>query len=311
MRFFHETHIDFMGKRKIWYTISMLTLVIGLGSLFVRGLSFGIDFLGGTELVLRFDQPVGVGEVRSSLDKIGLGRSEIKTFGSERDILIRTGEQAPGMTLADTMRVTLRSSFPNNNFTVLKEDKIGPRIGHELRRDAVYAVIATLIVIMVYIGFRFKFIYGVTGVIALFHDVLVTLGICSLLNGVSSYLNLEMTQNMVAAFLTLIGFSINDTVIVFDRIRENLKIYRSEDLSTIMNKSINQTLSRTIITSGTLAMVLVILFLFGGEINRGFAFAFLVGTISGTYSSIYIASAMVLDWTQYQKKKLQTMKAAA
>ncbi len=311
MRLFHETHIDFMSKRKIWYFISVATLVIGLVSITVKGISFGIDFLGGTELVLRFDQPVAIGEIRSALDKIGLGRSEIKTFGSDRDILIRTGEQAPGMTVGDMMRETLKNAFPTNTFSVLKEDKIGPRIGHELRRDAVYAIIATLIVIMIYVGFRFKFIYGVTGVIAIFHDVLVTLGLCSLLNGVSPYLNLEMTQNMVAAFLTLIGFSINDTVIVFDRIRENLKIYRSENLATIMNKSVNQTLSRTIITSGTVVMVLVVLFLFGGEVNRGFAFAFLVGTISGTYSSIYVASAMVLDWTQYRKKKLQEVRAAA
>jgi preprotein translocase subunit SecF len=311
MRLFHETHIDFMGKRNVWYTVSLVTLVVGFTAVLIRGVSFGIDFLGGTELVLRFDQPVPIGEIRSVLDRVGLGRSEIKTFGSDRDILIRTSEQAPGTTLGDMMREALKGSFSNNNFTVLKEDKIGPRIGYELRRDAIYAVVATLIVIMVYVGFRFKFIYGVTGVIALFHDVLVTFGLCVLLNGVSPYLNLEMTQNMVAAFLTLIGFSINDTVIVFDRIRENLKIYRSEDLKTIMNKSINQTLSRTIITSGTVVMVLVVLLLFGGEVNRGFAFAFLIGTISGTYSSIYVASAMVLDWTQYRKKKLQAMKAAA
>jgi preprotein translocase subunit SecF len=311
MRLFHETHIDFMGKRNIWYTVSVITLLIGLVAVLLRGISFGIDFLGGTELVLRFDQAVPIGDIRSSLDKVGLGRSEIKTFGSDRDILIRTSEQAPGTTLGDQMRDALKSSFPTNNFSVLKEDKIGPRIGHELRRDAIYAVIATLIVIMVYVGFRFKFIYGVTGVIALFHDVLLTFGLCVLFNGVSPYLNLEMNQNMVAAFLTLIGFSINDTVIVFDRIRENLKIYRSEDLGTIMNKSINQTLSRTIITSGTVVMVLLVLLLFGGEVNRGFAFAFLIGTISGTYSSIYVASAMVLDWTRYQKKKLQVIKAAA
>ena len=311
MRLFHETHIDFMAKRKIWYTISVATLLIGFVSIFVKGLSFGIDFLGGTELVVRFEQPVAIGDIRSALDKIGLGRSEIKTFGSDRDILIRTGEQAPGTTLGDMMRESLKNAFPGNSFTVLKEDKIGPRIGHELRRDAVYAIIATLIVIMVYVGFRFKFIYGVTGVIALFHDVLVTLGLCALFNGVSPYLNLEMTQSMVAAFLTLIGFSINDTVIVFDRIRENLKIYRSEDLSTIINKSINQTLSRTIITSGTVLMVLLVLFFFGGEVNRGFAFAFLIGTISGTYSSIYIASAMVLDWTLYRKNKLQAVRATA
>jgi len=156
---------------------------------------------------------------------------------------------------------------------------------------------------MIYIGFRFKFAYGVMGVVALLHDVLLTLGLCALLNGVSPYLNLEITQNMVAAFLTLIGFSINDTVIVFDRIRENLKIYRSEDLGTIMNRSINQTLSRTVITSGTVLMVLIVLFFFGGEVNRGFAFAFLVGTISGTYSSIYVASALVLDWTIRKARK--------
>jgi preprotein translocase subunit SecF len=311
MRLFHETHIDFMGKRNIWYTVSVITLVIGLGAAFVRGVSFGVDFLGGTELVLRFDQAVPIGDIRSALDKVGLGRSEIKTFGGDRDILIRTSEQAPGTTLADEMREALKSFFPNNNFTVLKEDKIGPRIGQELRRDAVYAVIATLIVIMVYLGFRFKFVYGVTAVIALFHDTLVTFGLCVLLNGLSPYLNLEMTQTMVAAFLTLIGFSTNDTVIVFDRIRENLKIYRTEDLATIMNKSINQTLSRTIITSGTIIMVLIVLLLFGGEVNRGFAIAFLIGTISGTYSSIYVASAMVLDWTLYRKKKLQTLKVAA
>lgn len=303
MRLFHQTNIDFMGKRKMWYLMSVATIMIGLLSIFIKGITFGIDFLGGTELVLEFRQPVAVGDIRSALDKVGFGRSEIKTFGSDRDILIRTPEEASGTTIADTIRTTLKDAFPNNAFEVLKEDKIGPRIGYELRRDAVYAVVATLIVIMIYIGIRFKFVYGVMGVAALFHDVLVTLGLCSLLNGISSYLNLEMTQNMVAAFLTLIGFSINDTVIVFDRIRENLKIYRSEDLGTIVNKSINQTLSRTVITSGTVLMVLIVLFLFGGEVNRGFAFAFLIGTISGTYSSIYVASALVLDWTTRKARK--------
>ena len=292
-----------MGQRKTWYFISGVTLVIGLLSIFTRGITFGIDFLGGTELILRFERPADTGEIRSALTTIGFGQSEIKTFGSEEDILIRTPEQAPGTSIADTLRATLSGAFANNSFSVLKEDKIGPRIGSELRRNAIYAIVATLIVIMVYIGFRFKLIYGVAGVVALFHDVLVALGFCSLFNGLSLYLNLEMTQNMVAAFLTLIGFTTNDTVIVFDRIRENLKIYRSEDLTTIMNKSINQTLSRTIITTGTVVMVLVVLFLFGGEVNRGFAFAFLVGTISGTYSSIYVASAIVLDWTIYKANR--------
>ncbi len=303
MRLFHQTNIDFMGKRRVWYFISLATLSVGLLAVFIKGVTLGIDFLGGTELVLEFQQPVGVGDVRSALEKIGFGQGEIKTFGSDRDILIRTPEQATGMTIADTIRSTLKNAFPDNAFEVLKEDKIGPRIGHELRQDAVYAIIASLFVIMIYIGFRFKFIYGFMGVVALFHDVLITFGMCSLFNGLSSYLNLEMTQSMVAAFLTIIGFSINDTVIVFDRIRENLKIYRSDDLTTIMNRSINQTLSRTIITNGTVFMVLLVLFFFGGEVNRGFAFAFLIGTIIGTYSSIYVASALVLDWTIRKARK--------
>ena len=154
-----------------------------------------------------------------------------------------------------------------------------------------------MLIIMTYIGFRFKFIYGVAGVIAIFHDVLATLGVVVLCDGISPHLNLEMSQNLMAAFLTLIGFSINDTVIVFDRIRENIKIHRSDTLFTIMNKSVNETISRTVITSGTVILVLSVLMMFGGEVNRGFAFTFFIGTIFGTYSSIYIASAIVLDYT--------------
>lgn len=286
-----------MGKRRIWYGVSIGVIAIGLFAIVFKGISLGIDFLGGTELILHFEQPAPIGEIRSALGTVGLGQSEIKTFGSDQDILIRTAEQGEGTAVADRIGQAITTAFPNNPYTILKEDKIGPRIGKELRRDAIYAVIATMVAIMIYIGFRFKFVYGLMSVVALFHDVVVTLGIIVLLDGVSPLLNLEMTQNVVAAFLTLVGFSINDTVIVFDRIRENLKIYRSEDLTTIMNRSINQTLSRTIITSGTVALVLVILLIFGGEVNRGFAFTFLVGTISGTYSSIYVASALVLDWT--------------
>ncbi|HTR82762.1 MAG TPA: protein translocase subunit SecF, partial [Bacteroidota bacterium] len=197
--------------------------------------------------------------------------------------------------------------FENNKFTVLKEDKIGPKIGAELRRNAIYAIIATLVIIMIYVGFRFKFIYGVAGVVAIFHDVIATLGVVVLCDGLSTHLNLEMSQNLMAAFLTLIGFSINDTVIVFDRIRENIKIHRGETLFTIMNKSVNETLSRTVITSGTVLLVLVVLIIFGGEVNRGFAFTFFIGTIFGTYSSIYVASAIVLDYTI--RKNIKTHEA--
>ena len=303
MRLFKATNIDFMGNRKIWYTVSMITLLVGVFGITFKGLSFGIDFLGGTELVLRFETAPSINELRQAVDKAGFKGSEIKSYGNPTDVLIFTSTQAEGAKVAETIRTELEKSFPNNKYIVLREDKIGPKIGSELRRNAMYAVLATMVIIMIYVGFRFHFEYGVAGVIAIFHDVLATLGLIVLLNGISPYLSLEINQTIMAAFLTLIGFSINDTVIVFDRIRENLKIYKSESMFTIINKSINETLSRTVITSGTVVLVLVVLIIFGGEVNRGFAFTFLIGTIFGTYSSIYVASALVLDYSIYRKKK--------
>jgi preprotein translocase subunit SecF len=292
-----------MGKRYLWYSLSGLTLFVGLMAILFKPVNYSIDFVAGTELLVRFQTPPSINDVRTTLDKIGLPGTEIKTFGAPTDILIRTSAQEEGTTIADRIHSGLAAQFQDNKFEVLRKEKIEPKIGAELRRNAVYAVVATLFIILVYIGFRFKFIYGVAAVIALFHDVLLTLGLVILFNGISSHLNLEISQNLMAAFLTLIGFSTSDTVIVFDRIRENLKIYRSESLFTVMNKSINETLSRTVITSGTVIMVLVVLIIFGGEVNRGFAFTFLIGTITGTYSSIYVASAIVLDYTRYKNLK--------
>jgi preprotein translocase subunit SecF len=301
MRFFRKTNIDFMGKRHVWYIVSATVILVGMISLFVKGPHYGIDFLGGTEMVVEFREPVHISAVRDAMDKVGVGKTaEIKTFGSDRDILIRTSMQGEGNTVGDMIRQGLTQAFPSNPFIVQKEDKIGPKIGAELRLNALYAVVALLVAILVYIGFRFKFVYGVGAVAALFHDVLVTLGFVSLFDGI---LNLELSQNMVAAFLTLVGLSVNDTVVIFDRIRENQKIFRNMDLITVINKSLNETLSRTIITSGTVFIVLLILFLFGGEVNRGFSFALLIGIITGTYSSIYIASAIVVEWIERVRRK--------
>ncbi len=302
MRLFGATHIDFMGKRRTWYLVSATLILLGMISIAVKGVSFGIDFLGGTELVVQFQQSVEISDVRAAMDKIGFGRAEIKSFGSDKDILIRTSsiELEGGGAVGDRLREGLTSAFPSNPFIVQKEDKIGPKIGAELRRDAVYAVLASLVAIWIYVGFRFKFVYGLGAVVALFHDVLVTLGMVSIFNGV---FNLEIDQNMIAAFLTLVGLSVNDTVVIFDRIRENQKIHKTMDLLTLMNKSINETLSRTIITSLTIFVVLVILLLFGGEVNRGFAFALTIGIITGTYSSIYVASAVALEWITRSKSK--------
>lgn len=303
MRMFHNLNIDFMGKRKIWYALSLSVLVIAVAGLSFKQIVYGIDFRGGTELVLRFTTPPAINELRSAIDRADFKGSEIKSYGEPTDIIIFTAEQEENVKVGDAIREEITKAFPDNNYSVLREDKIGPKIGAELRRNAIYAVFVTMLIIMIYIGFRFHFVYGVMGVVAIFHDVLATFGIIVLLNGFSPHLNLEINQTIMAAFLTLIGFSINDTVIVFDRIRENLKLFKTETLFTIINKSINETLSRTVITSGTIIIVLIVLIIFGGEVNRGFAFTFLLGTILGTYSSIYIASALVLDFSEYKKKK--------
>jgi preprotein translocase subunit SecF len=303
MRIFKHTNIDFMGKRHIWYIISLLTLTIGIAGYFIRGMQFGIDFIGGTELMLRFEQPAPINDIRSALDQAGFTGSEIKSFGNPNDILIRVAEHAEGAKVAEKIRESLTTKFAGNHFTVLSETKIGPKIGAELRRNALYAVLATLVIILVYIGFRFEFIFGVAAVVALFHDVLLTVGLVIIFNGLTPHLNLEITQTIMAAILTLIGFSTNDTVIVFDRIRENRKIHKTEPLLNIMNNAINETLSRTVITSGLVLLVLTVLIIFGGEVNRGFAFTFFIGTVSGTYSSIYVASALVLDFNNWKLKK--------
>jgi preprotein translocase subunit SecF len=301
MRVFKKTNIDFMGIRGKMYIVSSVIIVLGLISLFVKGVNYGIDFRGGTELVLGFSAAPDYGSIRTALGKAGLADSEIKSFGNDQTILIRTTKQEEGMTVANNIKDAIQKELPNSTFKVLKEDKIGPKVGKELRRDAVYAVVATLAIILGYIAIRYKYIYGMGAVLSLYHDVLLTLGIISILDGVIPSLNLEITQEIIAAFLTLVGLSVNDTVVVFDRIRENSKIYRSMSLHDVMNRSLNDTLSRTIITSGTILLALLVLLFVGGEVTRGFAFTLTIGIITGTYSSIYIASAIVLD-NQLRKK---------
>jgi preprotein translocase SecF subunit len=303
MRFFKKTNIDFLKLRKVMYLSSSAVIFAGLVSLAIKGIDLGIDFRGGTELVLSFAVKPEVSQVRAALGAVGLGQSEIKFFGGESDLLIRTTEQGEGTVVGDKIKQAISQAFPDKKFVVLKEDKIGPKIGEELRRDALYAVSASFLVILLYVAVRFKFIYGVGAVVALVHDVLVALGVLSLLNGVIPVLNLEITQEVIAAFLTLVGISVNDTVVVFDRIRENLKIYRSLSLAEVINKSLNDTLSRTIITQGTVLLALTTLLFAGGEVTRGFAFTLTVGTIAGTYSTIYVASSIVLDWTMRKKKQ--------
>ncbi len=305
MRFFKKTKIDFLRVRKTFYMVSLIVITTGLVALLFKGLPLGIDFMGGTEIVVQFETPQSIGSIRNALNKAGLTKAEIKQYGDQRNILIRTTEQEVGTAIGDLIKETLAKDFSDNPATLLEELKIGPKIGAELRSSALYAVFAALIVMLLYIAFRFKFIFGVGAVVALFHDVLVTLGVLTLLNGLSPFFEFEMDQNMIAAFLTLVGLSVNDTVVIFDRIRENMKVHKTLSVNEVINKSINETLSRTIITSGTIFVVLTIIMLFGGEVTRGFAFALTIGILTGTYSSIYMASAIVYEWSLVQKKKVK------
>ncbi|MEO8513074.1 MAG: protein translocase subunit SecF [Ignavibacteria bacterium] len=301
MQFFHNLHIDFLSKRKIFYTMSAVLIVVGLTVFFTKGITLGIDFAGGTEVLVRFQNDVRIDDVRAAMDKAGQVGAEIKTMGSEKDILIRTSEQGEGTVVSDKIKEALTKEIKGNNYELLRNDKVGPKIGKELRISAIYATIFSLIAILIYLAFRFEFVYALGAVLGLLHDVMITLGMIAIFHVIFPNLNLELNQGMVAAFLTLIGFSVNDTVIVFDRIRENIKLYKNEDILHVMNRSVNSTLSRTIITSGTVFLTIFILLLFGGEVNRTFAFTFSIGVLTGTYSSVYIASAFVVDIKGRQK----------
>jgi preprotein translocase subunit SecF len=292
MQFFRETHIDFLAQRKVAIAISALLILIGMASLVMKGgPTYGIDFLGGTEVQVQFARPVPVGQVRAALTSAGFGQAEIKQFGTSNDLLIRVQQQETGTAISEGIMNALEQAFPDNLPDKRFVESVGPKIGQELRDSAIWAVLISLGLILLYISVRFEFVVAVGAVAALIHDVLITLGFFSLLD-------LEISLAVVAAFLTLVGYSLNDTIVVFDRIRENLKIHRREMRGTeqLINLSINQTLSRTILTSGTTLIVVLALYFFGGEVLHSFAFCMLVGIVVGTYSSIFIAAPVVVEW---------------
>ena len=290
MRIIKDTNINFIGKRRIAVTISIILILIGIVSLISHGgPKYGIDFTGGTSLKLMFENPVNVGQVRAILSNIGLGNSEIKEFAIGNELLIRLQQQDDIEAVSEQALNEIAANLADNKFELLSKDTVGPRIGSELRNDAIKAILIALVLILAYISWRFEFKFAVGAVAALFHDVLITLGIFSLLN-------LEISLAVVAAFLTIIGYSLNDTIVVFDRIRKNLKVMRREEYIKIFNISINQTLSRTLLTSLTTFVVVLILFFFGGEVIHIFSFALVVGIIVGTYSSVFIASPVVVEW---------------
>jgi len=296
MQFLKEVNFNFIGSRYYGGVISIILIVISLVSLILRGgPNYGIDFKGGASLRLRFENPISVGEIRDVLSEIGQGNSEIKQMGQSTEYLIRIQESVEIGDISDQFLAELSEKLADNSYELLGKDTVGPRIGSELRDAAIWAILASLGLIMLYISWRFEFKFAVGAVIALFHDVIITLGAFSVLN-------LEISLAIVAAFLTIVGYSLNDTIVVFDRIRENLKIMRRESYELIFNKSINQTLSRTVLTSITTLIVVLILFFFGGEVIHNFSFAMLIGILIGTYSSIFVASPFVVEWHLRQQK---------
>ena len=286
-----DTHFDFMGKIKMTMTISGLVILIGLGSVALSGgLKYGIDFAGGTLIQLQFKTPPDIEVIRDGLKTIALGESTIQEFGSKRDILIRVQRSEEKLeAVGSKVRNSLGGKFNKEDITIERVEMVGPKVGRDLREKALLSILYAIIGIVIYISWRFELQYAVAAIIALVHDVLVTLGAFSILDK-------EFTLVIIAAFLAIIGYSLNDTIVVFDRIRENLRRRGKNTLVQSVNASINQTLSRTLLTSGTTLMVVVALFFFGGEIIHDFSFALLVGILVGTYSSIFIASAFLVYW---------------
>ena len=293
MRIFENVKFEFIDKRKMGYVISSVLLVLSIISITFKGLELGIDFKGGMEFVIETDQVLNPTDVRGALAPVLSTEPEVKSF-DQNGLLIRTLNEGDISEVVARIKGTIESAFPGVAVSVEKTDIVGPRFAEDLKRGAIYSIIGALLVIFVYILIRFEWTFAVGAVSALFHDVILTLGLFSLLSGVLPF-SLQIDQSIIAAFLTIVGYSLNDTVVVFDRIREYSGIFKSEKVEAVVNKSINSTLSRTVITSSTTLLVVLVLFIFGGEVLRGFAFALVIGVLVGTYSSIFVASPVVVE----------------
>ena len=301
MRIIKKTNIDFLGKTNITTLLSFFLISAGIISMVLNGgPKLSIDFKGGTLVAVNYTEPVNIEKIRSELSSVlidgqsfNFSNAEIKYFGDESNIAVRIAsmEEEPEQ-FSKKFSDKLASIFPNlvpvdkNNF-ILSVEKVGPKVGAELSSDALMAILSALFLILIYVSVRFEFKYAVGAIAALVHDVLITIGVFSILG-------YEISLAVIAAFLTIVGYSLNDTIVIFDRVRENVKTTKNAPMKNIINQSINESLSRTIITSLTTFFVVLILFLFGGEVIHTFSFAMIVGVLIGTYSSIFVASPLVI-----------------
>ena len=298
MRIFENTSFNFVESRQKAYIFSGVLILISLAAFVVRGLELGIDFQGGMEFVVESQQPLEATAVRQALSNVLNQEPEVKTYGDVSAgvdaLLVRTLAEGDISQVERQIVDGITAAFPQSAPTVVKTDVVGPRFAEDLKEGAVFAVLGSLLVIFIYILLRFEWRFGLGAVAALFHDVFITLGIFSLLQGLLPF-SLQIDQTIIAAFLTIVGYSLNDTVVIFDRVREFTNLFKTEPYDSVVNRSINTTLSRTIITSGTTLLVVVVLFIFGGEVLRGFAFAMIFGVVIGTYSSVYVATPVVVE----------------
>jgi preprotein translocase subunit SecF len=310
MALFKEPRIDFVKRRWQAFGLSALVVVAGIAVLFMRGgLPLGIDFSGGSLIVLQFEQPTGEGAVRDAL--ASLEEKVIQQYGDpgDNEVLVRLPLSGPevGASLeagANEVVDALRASNVGE-FEVISQELVGPVIGQELQRRGVNAFVFAMAGILVYIGLRFRFSFAVGAVVAVVHDIAVTLSLLT-------FFGYELSLNVVAAMLTITGYSVNDSIVVFDRVRENLRLMRRDTFGHLVNTSINQTLARTVITSSTTGFAVLALYVLGGEVLRGFAFTMLVGIVSGTYSTIFVAAMIALAITERRSARVQrTVRAVA
>lgn len=298
MQFFHGTNINFIGKRHFFFLVSAISAVLGIIAAIAFPPILGIDFSGGSEIAVDFHKNIHIEQVRSALESSGLKGAELKSYGKENQFLIRIQNVTNVREIVDNV---FKTNLQNYNYEILKIDQIGPKIGKELGLQALFAVILAIIAILLYLAFRFEFVFGLGAVIALTHDVLFTFTFVVAFNHLG-ILELELNQSIVAALLTVLGYSVNDTVIIFDRIRENREKFKGFDFIRMVNLSINETLSRTVNTVSTVLLVLIPLIFLGGPALEGFAFTMFIGIIAGTYSSVYVASSFVIWYMQKVKK---------
>ncbi len=288
MEFFSKkTAIDFMGKRKLAILLSLLLIITSLGSLAVRGLNFGIDFTGGTLIEAGYPDAAELSTLRAVLQEAGYGDAQVQHFGTSRDVLIRVAPRADRASAQISEEILAALKNADAAVEMRRVEFVGPQVGEELTEQGGLAMLYALIGILIYVALRFEYRFSLGAVAALVHDVIITLGVFSLVQ-------IEFDLTVLAALLAVIGYSLNDTIVVFDRVRENFRKMRKGSAEQVMNTSINETLSRTVMTGVTTLLVLVALFFLGGEIIHAFALALIVGIFVGTYSSIYVAGALAL-----------------